>query len=263
MRRSRTLGMSALSNNLSSEGNGPGMSLAFLDDVVTTSRLRERPSRAPDHAAENRALVALAQSMTDSPQGVFQKLVDSALELTGAGSAGISVFEMEGGEGIFRWRATAGAFAPFVGGTMPRDVSPCGLVLDRNALQLLEDPARQWPRIAELRPAITEVLLVPFHQDEVPVGTVWVLSHSPAKRFDAEDARVISSLSAFASLAVKRLAHLEALEAASKAKDLFMAGPDPEIRAPLPAALLAGGGAGEGSAPVAVASGGAPGKPGD
>ena len=53
----------------------------------------------------------------------------------------------------------------------------------------------------------------------MPVGTVWVLSHSPAKRFDAEDARLIASLTGFASLAVKRLAHLEALEAASRAKD--------------------------------------------
>src|SRR5258706_10071632 len=254
MRRSRTLGMSALSNNLSSEGNGPGMSLAFLDDVVTTSRLRERPSRAPDHAAENRALVALAQSMTDSPQGVFQRLVDAALELTGGGSAGISVFEMEGGEGIFRWRATAGAFAPMVGGTMPRDFSPCGVVLDRNALQLMEDPARHWPRIAELRPAITEVLLVPFHQDEVPVGTIWVLSHSPAKRFDAEDARVIASLSAFASLAVKRLAHLEALEAASKAKDLFMAVFSHQTRTPPTPALLTAGGGGGGGGPGGAGS---------
>src|SRR5258706_228198 len=238
MKRSGTLGMSALSNNLSSEGGVPGTASAFLDDVVTTAQLRERPSRTPDHEAENRALVALARSMADSPQGVFQRLGDAPLALTCAGAAGISVFEMEGGEGIFRWRATAGAFAPMVGGTMPRDFSPCGVVLDRNALQLMEDPARHWPRIAELRPAITEVLLVPFHQDEVPVGTIWVLSHSPAKRFDAEDARVIASLSAFASLAVKRLAHLEALEAASKAKDLFMAVLSHELRTPLTPALL-------------------------
>src|SRR5256885_648218 len=115
MKRSGTLGMSALSNNLSSEGNGPGMSLAFLDEVVTTSRLRERPSRAPDHETENRALVALARTMADSPQGIFQKLVDAALELTGAGSAGISVFEMEGGEG-----GSQPGQGPFHGGPQSR-----------------------------------------------------------------------------------------------------------------------------------------------
>ena len=84
------------------------------------------------------------------------------------------MLEMAGGQAIFRWRATAGAFARLVGDTMPRDFSPCGVVLDRNALQLMAEPARHWPGLTELQPAITEALLVPFHQDDVPVGTVWV-----------------------------------------------------------------------------------------
>jgi signal transduction histidine kinase len=125
-----------------------------------------------------------------------------------------------------------------MGGTLPREASPCGVVLDRNALQLMADPVRHWPRIADLRPAITEVLLVPFHRDDVPVGTVWVLSHAADKRFDAEDARVVTSLSAFASAAAKSLAHLDALEAASRSKDLFLAVLSHELRTPLTPALL-------------------------
>src|SRR6185295_5734558 len=45
---------------------------AFLDDVLTTEQLASRPSRLPGHAAENDALVALAQGMARSPHTIFQ-----------------------------------------------------------------------------------------------------------------------------------------------------------------------------------------------
>src|SRR5688572_7709323 len=95
-----------------------------LDDRLTTADL----ARRPDHAAENGALVALAAEMAASPATILQKLADSALELCAADSAGVSVLEAEGGQEVFRWRAAAGAFAPHLGGTMPRHASPCGVV---------------------------------------------------------------------------------------------------------------------------------------
>jgi hypothetical protein len=176
---------------------------ARLNDVITTAQLARRPSRPPQHAAENDALIALARTMATSPRSVLHKLVSTALGLTGAGSAGISIAENAGGASVFRWRATAGAFAAFEGGTMPRDFSPCGVVLDRNATQLMADPVRYWPYIADLYPHVAEVLLVPFYGvGDVPLGTLWAVDHPSARAFDAEDARLMQSLSRFTSAAV-------------------------------------------------------------
>jgi len=54
---------------------------------------------------------------------------------------------------------------------------------------------------AEVQPRVFEVLLVPFHAANRPVGTVWVVNHDETAQFDAEDARVMSDLAAFAAAA--------------------------------------------------------------
>jgi PAS domain S-box-containing protein len=172
----------------------------------------------------------LAGVMAESPQRVLQRLADAALRLTGADSAGVSVLDATAadGRGVFRWAATAGAFAPFAGGTLPRDFSPCGVVLDRAATQLMADPVRFYPYIDDLRPPVREVLLVPFYRGDTPVGTVWVVAHTDAKHFDAEDARLVTSLSRFASAAVQALTHAEAVRA-SEARLRQMADAMPQM----------------------------------
>jgi hypothetical protein len=56
-------------------------SMPDLESVISTAKLRRRPSRAPRDAAENRAaLVALAQAMTVSPSDILQKLVANRLD---------------------------------------------------------------------------------------------------------------------------------------------------------------------------------------
>jgi len=190
---------------------------ATVDEVLITSELAFRPSRPADHAAEGRALVAIAAAMAESPRSVLQKLADAALELCRAGSAGISVWE-PGGEDVFHWHATAGEYAPYLGGTMPRGFSPCGTVLDRDAALLMADPVRYYPYIAELRSPVREVLLVPFYRGDTPVGTVWVVAHAADRHFDAEDARLVASLAKFAGAAVLTLSRIEAAERAERVR---------------------------------------------
>jgi signal transduction histidine kinase/ActR/RegA family two-component response regulator len=192
--------------------------VASVDEVLITSELNGRPVRQPDYAAESQALVALANVMAESPQSVFQKLAEVALELCQAGSAGISVWEPNSTPDIFRWRATAGEYTPYLGGTMPRCFSPCGTVLDRNAPLLMADPERFFPYISELCAPVREVLLVPFYQGEKAIGTVWVVAHTADKHFDAEDARLVTSLTKFAGAAVLVLNRTEAAERAERAQ---------------------------------------------
>ena len=147
-------------------------------EVIITGELSRRLSREPDHEAENRALRALAEAMVTEPETVLQRLVEAAMALTGSDSAGISLLEPGGAHGIFRWVAATGAFAHNLNGTMPREASPCGEVIARDEVLLLNEGERVFPALRDARPKIYESLLAPFYIDGEPAGTVWALKHS-------------------------------------------------------------------------------------
>jgi PAS domain S-box-containing protein len=190
----------------------PSGALVGIGEVLVTAELDRRPSRAPDHAAENRVLAALATEMAARPGTTLQTLANAVLGLCRAGSAGISILEPEGEAGVFRRRAAAGAFAHVAGSTVPREASPCGLALARNSVLLLDRPERCFPALQGIGPPIFESLLAPFHVGGEPAGTVWAMAHDPERRFDAEDARVLGSLARFAAAAYQTSAALDAAE---------------------------------------------------
>lgn len=97
----------------------------------------------------------------------------------------------------------AGAFAPYVGGTTPRDFSPCGLCLDNHHTVLVDRPYRLFTYFSDASPRITEGLIVPLYDTgKRPIGTLWVTSHTAAK-FDPTDARVMEQLAVQLVLAIK------------------------------------------------------------
>ena len=171
-----------------------------VDAVITTAELVKRRSRPPDYRGENRALTALVLEMANSPSTVLETLADTALTLCKAHSAGISILEEENGEKIFRWHAVVGKWSRFLGGTMLRAASPCGTVLDRNCSLLVSSPERAYP-LPPVDPPIVEVLLIPFHEGNDAIGTIWVIAHDASRRFDAEDERLMKSIGRFASAA--------------------------------------------------------------
>jgi PAS domain S-box-containing protein len=170
---------------------------ASLDSILITDELNSRPIRLPDYEAENHALLAIAQHMADSPRSTLQKLVEVALEICRADSAGVSLVSKETGD--FYWPAVAGAWKPHIGGGTPRNFGPCGVVLDRDSMQLFRHPERFYPYLVPISPSVTEALLTPYYVEGRAVGTVWVVAHSADRRFDAEDLRLIESLGRFAA----------------------------------------------------------------
>jgi signal transduction histidine kinase len=205
-----------------------------LDSVIATHELSRRPSRSPNHAAENGALVALAEEIATSPEGILQRLVDWALVLCEAHSAGITLVEQgTDGKAILRWRAVAGRFASHLGNSMPRDFSPCGAVLNDNSPKLFVHPERHYSYIREVDPPVVEALLLPFGVGGEPVGTIWVLTHGEHRGFDAEDLRVMSNLAKFAGAAHQVVSSLAALKEADHRKDEFLAVLAHELRNPL------------------------------
>ena len=170
-----------------------------LEKVFGINVLLERPSRSEDFEAESRALVTLAGELANQPRGLLQKLAEIALELCRADSAGISILEPNGK--TLRWHACAGLFAKHAGAVIPRSGSPCGMILEQDSPILFEEPAIHFPVLRSMEPPIAEILLLPFHDENKPIGTIWLVAHSPERKFDREDLRLMMSLSRFASAA--------------------------------------------------------------
>jgi transcriptional regulator with GAF, ATPase, and Fis domain len=176
-----------------------------LDKVLATHKLAERPARKPDYGAEARALEEMSRVMEQSPKAVLDRLVALALSLCRADSAGVSILEETSEREQFRWHAIAGKFAHNVGSGMPRWSSPCGTVLDKNAALLFQRPEFHFPYQTLVDPPIVEALLVPFHTNARPVGTVWVIAHTAERQFDNEDVRLLTKLTKFASAAAEAM----------------------------------------------------------
>ena len=199
----------------------PLSAASCVDDVFITAELERRPRRAPDHAAENRAMAALARQLASDPHGVPQKLAELVLELCDAGSAGISLLEEQDGDRYFRWHAAAGLFADHLGGTIDFGRSPCGVVVDRNQTVLMRYGERCFEAMVGFEPPMIETLLVPWAAEGRALGTVWVISHRTDREFDGEDARVLRNLADFAAAAYQAIVTLE--ESAETRRELAQA----------------------------------------
>ena len=206
-----------------------------VGQVMVTDLLYRRTSRAPRPRAEQKALNQLSRTFAEEPEKIFQSLTDAALSVCEGDSAGISVLETVDGVSRFRWRAISGTYAVHLGGMTPRDFSPCGTTIDRNSPQLVSHPERHFAYFNEVKPWVSEVLLVPFSLNEKPVGTVWVLTHDERRRFDMEDTRVLTTLASFAAAGYALISELERKKsAASRSAGLVTVPPSRDPLLPLP-----------------------------
>ena len=181
-----------------------------LDAVVITAELDRRTSRSPNYEAESRGLATLIDAMAgasgnDGADHMLQRLAETALVLCQAHSAGVTLLEQDDGREIVRLRAAAGPWRGFLSGAMPRDASPSGTVLDRNAPILMCHAERHFPAPDDM-PPLVELLLVPFGSNGKPVGTVWIAAHDDTQQFDNEDRRLMTRLSRFAAGVYRLLA---------------------------------------------------------
>lgn len=185
-------------------------SAAPLASILLTDELGRRPMRAPEYEKENRALASLVCALADSPRTILQALADKVLEVLEADSAGLSLLTKD--ETRFYWAAIAGAWRPHIGGGTPRTFGPCGDVLDRNAAMLFTHWERRYPYLSSALPLADEGLLVPFHVNRRPVGTIWAIAHDGGRRFDAEDLRLLESMGRFAATAYQAVQSIETLK---------------------------------------------------
>jgi signal transduction histidine kinase len=187
-----------------------------LEEILITRELERRAPRPPDYAAENRALVALAESMAENPQHLPQQLTDLAVELCRAGSAGISLLQQDVDGEFFHWIALSGTFATHIGDRTPRHMSHCGITIDRNAPQLFFHPSRLFTYFDEVEAPIIESLVLPIELNGKAAGAIWIVGHDANQQFDAEDVRLMTSLARFSGAALQVSLTLEIAKAANR-----------------------------------------------
>ena len=165
--------------------------------VLQTEQLEHRGKRAPEQSSTD-ALRELAEAVANSPTSVLGRLVVTAMQVCRSGSAGIS---FSSGASTLYWPVIVGAWGSLCGNQTTRDSIPCGVVLDRNSIQLFSRPARYFSALTLISPQIEEALVAPIRFRDEAVGTLWVLAHTANRKFDAEDKRLILELAEFGSQA--------------------------------------------------------------
>jgi hypothetical protein len=183
-----------------------------------------RTSRERNMSAQIAGMDRLASAFVAAPESILQELVDSAIELCAADSAGISI-EQKGAtdEHYYKWVATAGEYGRFLNAMLPRLPSACGLCLERGQPQLFRVSQRFFDLMGIEAPTVTDGILLPWQADETR-GTVWIMAHGRAEAFDWNDCRIMQVLANFAAMGVRQQRQQVALiEQASAAAAAAMA----------------------------------------
>ncbi|MEZ2276701.1 MAG: PAS domain S-box protein [Microcoleus sp.] len=175
-------------------------------DVAISSALADRPPRQPDFAAENQALHTLAQKLTDDPLSILKTVVEMALDLGRADTAGVSLLEtLADGTSVFRWVAIAGALKSWEQTTIPAKFSPCTATIQGEGAQLYARPQLYFTYLHHPQFPIAESLLFPIRAGDRKLGTIWLISHNQQRQFDREDERLITSLASFSAAALQNI----------------------------------------------------------
>ena len=179
-----------------------------FEAVLNRDALFNRPARTPNPRAELRAMHTLALEMVKSPAKVMERFVELAIELCDAESGGISLFESQpDGPGIFRWYGLKGRFASYLGGTTPREFSPCGGVLDRLQPIVMNYFERHYSYLGTGGLTIPELLLVPLlDTHDAAVGTIWIV-HDEGGQFTKNESDTLVRLAAFTSVGFHRISN--------------------------------------------------------
>jgi PAS domain S-box-containing protein len=181
---------------------------AAQTEVLITEVLASRRARQPDLAAENQALRTLSQHLKDEPQLLLKTLVQIGRDLCQADSAVVSLLERQAdGESRFRPVASAGALEFLEQTKTAGNFSLCGTTLASRKVQLYSYPERYFTDLYHSQFPIVEALLIPLWSNNQPLGILWLISHQEIRKFDGEDARLMSSLADFSAGALSSLNH--------------------------------------------------------
>jgi signal transduction histidine kinase len=138
-------------------------------------------------------------------------LVNAAVDLCGADSAGISLeMEEKSDTAFYHWVATAGQYNGFLSAILPRYPSACGVCLGRGKPQVFRVRRRFFDIMGINAPLVTDGILLPWQVGETR-GTIFIMAHGRTAAFDKYDGQLMRVLADFAAMAVRHQRQQQAL----------------------------------------------------
>jgi hypothetical protein len=141
-------------------------------DLYSDPHFKHRHLHIRNPAVLLEGMRRLARTFIERPETILQELVNAAVDLCGAESAGISLQVKDGkGEGLYKWVATAGKYERFLNAMLPSFPSACGLTIERRKPQLFRVSQRFFDLMGIEAPVVTDGILIPWEVDET-CGTI-------------------------------------------------------------------------------------------
>jgi len=180
-------------------------------DLDSHAEFAARSLHPRDVTMQMEGLRRLTHSFVQSPDTILQELVNAAVDLCGADSAGISLeTEEKSDANFYHWVATAGQYNGFLHAVLPRYPSACGICLERGKPQLFRVRQRFFDIMGIEAPLVTDGILLPWQVGDTR-GTIFVMAHGRTAAFDKDDGQMMRVLADFAAMAVRHQRQQHAL----------------------------------------------------
>jgi RNA polymerase sigma factor (sigma-70 family) len=186
-------------------------------DLDTHPEFTARMLHKRDVTMQMEGLRRLTHSFVQNPDSILQELVNAAVDLCGADSAGISLeTEEKSDANFYHWVATAGQYNGFLNAILPRYPSACGICLERGKPQLFRVRQRFFDIMGINAPLVTDGILLPWQVEDTR-GTIFIMAHGRTAAFDKDDGQMMRVLADFAAMAVRHQRQQHALLEQAKA----------------------------------------------
>lgn len=173
-------------------------------DIANDAPFASRSARVHHVSKQMEGMQRIAQAFVEKPETILQELVNAAVTLCDADSAGISIEKEDGTESDFyHWVATAGEYSAFLNAVLPRYPSACGICLERGRPQLFRVGQPFFDLMGIKAPLVTDGILLPWQVDNTR-GTIFIMAHGRTEAFDEDDCRVMEILADFAAMGVRQ-----------------------------------------------------------
>lgn len=196
-------------------------------DIEGNAEFAARTKKVRNAAVRMEGMQRLAHAFVERPETALQELVNVAVDLCGADSAGISMVRENATEKEhFHWIATAGQYSRFKDAILPAYPSACSRCLEYERPQQLRVRQPFFDLVGIEAPLVTDGILFPWSLSETE-GTIFILAHGRTEAFDLEDCERMKVFADFAAMGVRQqrqqkllLAQTRASAAGAMANDL-------------------------------------------